>query len=431
MSEENSLESSSTTENAPSPETSKTLPPIPKMVWIIGSIMFCANVSSVIVYAFGGIYLKEVLGFKMSSVGFLEGLAEGTSFCMKLVSGILSDAIQKRKLLMVIGYGIVAFARYILAFFAAFSFPVVFARLTERIGNGIQAAPRSALVGDISPSKRIGACYGLKRSLATIGSFVGAIIALLIMHVSNNNYRFLFWFTTIPATIGFIVLIFFVKEPKKIKHAAVLSGIPSHAPKYKTTFRLANFKFLGTTFWKLMIVNAIFLLARMGETFLALHGRKTFDMPLALVPTIMMVFNIAWSSSSYPIGLIADKMNRYWLLCLGMICLILSDIVLASSTTLLTFYIGIALWGIQYGTTQNIFLSLINEIVPENLRGTGLGVYFIICATATMICDTAMGHVADQFGTRGAFVASGVISTFALMSLIVIMGYKIRQTSKK
>jgi predicted MFS family arabinose efflux permease len=109
-------------------------------------------------------------------------------------------------------------------------------------------------------------------------------------------------------------------------------------------------------------------------------------------------------------------------------CLVLSDIVLASASKYWTFFLGITLWGIQYGTTMNIFLSLINEVVPENLRGTGLGVYFITCATATMLGDTCMGHIAQHFETtRAAFVASGIISVIGLMSLIVIMGYKIKQ----
>lgn len=402
-------------------------PPIPKMVWTIGFIMFCANLASVIVYAFGGVYLKEVMGFKTASVGILEGLAEGTSHIMKLVSGVLSDAFHRRKILMVTGYSIIVFARYVLAFFSTFSVPVIFARLSERIGNGIQAAPRSALVGDISPQKRIGACYGLKRSLATLGSFIGAIVAMIIMTVTHNNYQILFAFTIIPATIGLILLITKVQEPRQLKHAAVLSGIPSHVPKYRPTFKATNFKFLGGTFWKLMTVNFIFLLSRMGETFLTLYGRFEFHMDPKLIPTIMMVFNVAWSASSYPVGLIADKMNRYWLLCLGMVSLILADLVLAAANTLPIFYLGITLWGIQYGTTQNIFLSLINEVVPENLRGTGLGVYWITCAVATVICDTAMGRIVDSYGsTRAAFVASGIVSIFGLMSLLVIMGYKIR-----
>jgi MFS family permease len=331
---------------------------------------------------------------------------------------------------MVTGYGIIVLARYLLAFFSSFRFPVIFARLSERIGNGIQAAPRSALVGDISPPKRIGASYGLKRSLATIGSFSGAAIAMLIMWLTNENYRVLFAFTTIPATIGFILLIFFVKEPKTLRQAAVFAGVPSHAPKYKPTFKLSNFKLLGPTFWKLMTVNFIFLLARMGETFLSLYGRE-LGLSLSRIPIVMMVFNLAWSLSSYPVGQIADRMNRYWLLCLGMVTLVLSDLVISNASALPMFFLGVALWGIQYGTTQNIFLSLINEAVPETLRGTGLGIFWLTSACATMIGDSTMGYIAHRWeSARYAFIASGIVSILGLTSLLVIMGYKIRPKKK-
>ncbi|MDR2464554.1 MAG: MFS transporter [Holosporales bacterium] len=403
------------------------LEPIPRMVWLIGIIMFCANIASTIVYAYGGVYLKEKMGFSTLNVGVLEGIAEGTSHLMKLVSGVFSDMFQRRKTIMVIGYGIIVIARYLLAFGSRFPLPIILARLAERIGNGIQAAPRSALVGDISPQKRIGACYGLKRSLATIGSFTGAVVAMVIMIATNNNYQVLFGITAIPATIGLILLLAKVKDPSKLRHAAVLSVIPSHAPKYRPTFKVSNFKFLGNTFWKLMAVNFIFLLSRMGETFLMLYGRFEFHLDPKMLATIMMVFNMAWSLSSYPVGRIADNMNRYWLLCLGIGSLILADLVLSTATVLPTFYLGVTLWGIQYGTTQNIFLSLINETVPENLRGTGLGVYWIISACTTTLCDTIMGYIVDWYGsTRAAFIASGIVSIFGLMSLIIIMGYKIR-----
>lgn len=427
-----SAPSASSSSNHDPERPSKPSSAIPRMVWMIGAVMFCANLASVIVYAFGGVYLKEVMGSSTGFVGIIEGIAEGTSNLMKLLSGVLSDTFHRRKTLMLTGYGIIVFARYVLAFFSMYKIPVIFARIAERVGNGIQAAPRSALVGDIAPHKCIGACYGLKRSLATLGSFMGAIVAMIIMMVTNNNYQVLFAFTILPATIGLILLMTQVQEPARLKHAAVLSAIPGHAPKYRPTFEWRNFRFLGQTFWKLMIVNFIFLLARMGETFLTLYGRFDFHMDQKLLPTIFMVFNAAWCLSSYPIGRIADKMNRYWLLCLGMVSLVLADLVLATAHRLPAFYLGVTLWGVQYGITQNIFLSLIREVVPENLRGTGLGVYWVTCAIATFLCDSTMGHIADYFDTnRAAFVASGIISILGLMSLIVIMGYKIRDKPRK
>lgn len=407
---------------------------IPGMVWTIGTIMFFACVSAVIIFSYSGLYLKEELHYSLSKVGFLEGFAEGVSQMTKLVAGILSDLLRKRKILMCVGYGIIVLSRYVLATLSGFGIVIVLTRIMERIGNGIQAAPRSALVNDISPAKRVGACYGLKRSLATIGSCVGAILAIAIMKLSGGSYRALFWFTTIPSTIGFILLVFKVKEPKKIEKAAIFSSVPSHAPKYQPTFSLRNsvshFKILGPTFGKLMIVNFIFLLARMGEAFLIIHARDELHISREYIPTVMIVFNLAWAASSYPVGLISEKLNKYWLLCLGMSCLILADIVLATSHRLWTFYIGIMLWGVQYGSTMNIFLSLISEVVPETLRGTSLGIYFVTCAVAITIGDSFMGFIAQRLGsTRAAFVASGIISILGLMSLIIIMGYKIKNSA--
>lgn len=423
---------SSSSSDTPQPPLKATGRPvqeaIPRMVWVVGIIMFCANVASVIIYSYGGVYLREVLHFDRRSVGFVEGAVEALSCLMKLVSGVLSDVFQRRKALILVGYGLIVGARCLLAAFSFLPGAYIGARLLERVGNGIQAAPRSALVGDIAPHKRIGACYGLKRSLATIGSMVGAGVGILIMTLTHNNYRILFAFTVIPVTVGFFLLIFKVQEPRHLKQAAVLAAVPSYAPKYRPTFNLSNLKFLGKTFWKLMLVNFIFLLARMGESFLPMYGRELHIDPRH-IGWIMIIFNTAWCCASYPLGMIADRMSRYWLLLLGMATLIFADIVLVSAHSLPVFFLGIFLWGIQYGVTQNIFISLINEVVPENLRGTGLGLYWITCAIAMFICDPVMAHIADKYDTmRMAYVASGIVSVFGLMSLIFIMGYKIRKS---
>ena len=121
-------------------------------------------------------------------------------------------------------------------------------------------------------------------------------------------------------------------------------------------------------------------------------------------------------------------MSRYWLLLLGMASLVFADVVLMSAHTVSVFFFGVFLWGVQYGVTMNVFISLINEVVPENLRGTGIGFYWVTCAVATYICDRVMTLIAKKYDTmRAAYEASGIVAVFALMSLIIIMGYKIRK----
>ncbi len=414
----------------PTNNTAKPLQPIPQTVWTLGWMMFLINLSYVMIYSFSGIYLKTLLGVSMGLIGLLEGLAEASSFFMKLASGMFSDYLRRRKPVMIFGYMLSVFSRPLLAISGSFAL-VLTARIMERLGNGIQATPRDAMVADVAPPKRIGASYGLKRSLATAGSFFGGVCGILAMMATGDDYQMVFWIASIPAMIAFSILLFVVKEPKKFDHPAVSAEAPMPAPKRRQRIQLSQFPLLGQSFWLLMAVNAIFMLSRMGETFLILHAHSNFGLKITYAPVIMMIFNAGWCSASYPVGVVADRMNRYWFLAIGIIFIVLADLVLASATSLPFLFIGVALWGIQYGITQNIFISLIAETVPEDLRGTGFGCYYVICAISALICDTCAGSIAHHYGEARVFIASGIVALMSLLALILIMGYKKRSNFSK
>ncbi|MDR1476155.1 MAG: MFS transporter [Holosporales bacterium] len=393
---------------------------IPLTVWQIGIMMFLVNASFVMAYSFSGLYLKHVLAASAISIGMLEGFCETISHLMKLFSGMLSDYFGKRKGIMVVGYVLSVLSRPLLSI--ADSFYLVFsARAMERIGNGIQASPRDAIVADVAPRKRIGASYGLKRSLAYLGSLCGGIFGFVAMKYSNNNYRMVFALASIPAIIAFLTLLFCVKEPNRFDHPAITSESPLPAPKLKPKFSFKNFKYLSLSFWLIMLVNAIFMMARMNETFLILRMNEGFQPDPMFAPLVMIVFNIGTTMSSYPIGLFGDKFDRTKILFIGIASLVIADIIMYSSISRVTMYIGILFWGIQLGATQNVFVSLVAEKVPEDLRGTGLGVYWLINAISAFVADTLAGFVAHHISLNGIFVSSGIIGVFALVILALLL----------
>ena len=392
---------------------------IPITVWQIGAMMFLMNISFVMTYSFAGPYLKHIIGASMVGIGVLEGLCETVSYIMKLVSGILSDFFQKRKKIMVIGLIFSVISRPILAI--STSFLLVFsAKAMERIGNGIQSTPRDAIVADVAPRKRIGASYGLKRSLAYIGSMIGAVAGIIAMKMTGNNYQKVFAIAAIPAVAAFLILVFFIKEPKRFNHPAITSEAPMPPPKLKPKFSLENFKYLGTSFWILMIVNSIYMLAKMNETFLILRMDEGFQIDPAYAPLVMIVFNLGATLASYPVGLLGDKLNRIKLLFIGIAFLMVSDIIMYSATTAVTMYTGIVFWGLQIGVTQNVFVSMIAEKVPEDLRGTGLGVFYLVSALSAFFADFIAGHVSNSFSSNHIFISSGLIGLVALLALAMV-----------
>ncbi len=392
-------------------------------VWKIGAMMFLVNLSFVMGYSFIGVYLDS-LGVAMAWIGVAEGVAEASSYLMKLFSGMISDYLKRRKPIMVVGYSMIVVSRIIFGFAGSF-LPIFFGRMMERVGNGTQSTPRDTMVADVSPSNKIGAAYGIKRTLSQLGAFLGAIAGIFAIQWFNSDIQAVFQLAVIPAILAFLILIFFIKEPKKFEHSAVSAEIPLPEQKRKHPISLKNLPLLGKSYWLLMIVALIFMLARFGESFLVLYAKKQFDLPLSQVPLIMMVFNAAWCLTVYPVGVMADRMNRYWFLLMGIIFLVVANMVLANADTITMVWIGVAFWGVQYGITQNIFLSLIAEIVPENLRGTGFGCFYVICALSEYLANHMVAGIVSQvYGQSRSFLASGMIAAFSLLVLIVIMGYK-------
>lgn len=389
---------------------------IPGVIFAIGLVQFLINISSVMIFSLSAVYLKSILGVPTGWIGFLEGAVEASAHATKLFSGIISDYLRRRKAVMVVGYVLVTLTRPILAI--SESFVAVFvARFFDRFGNGIQSTPRDALVGDIAPKEIKGECFGLRQSLGTAGSFTGGVVGILAMIWTADNFHHVFWIATIPAVLALIILVIAVKEPKPIPLLEEERDVNLEKPK-RHPIRLSDLKRLGKDYWILMGIVGAFMLARPTEAFMSLHAHETFGLLDRYLPAILLTYNFTYSLSSYPVGRLADRMNRYQLLQVGFGALILADLLLAFAPNIYIMFLGVAVWGIQMGISQSIFLTLVDHIVPQDLRGTAFGFFYLISALALIVAGTAAGNIAQHFGNVGtAFLASSGVGLFALILL--------------
>ncbi len=145
------------------------------------------DISSEMIHSLLPIYLISVLGTSTLTVGVIEGIAEATAAITKVFSGVLSDWLGKRKLLVAIGYGLAAFTKPVFPLASTIGW-LISARFIDRIGKGIRGAPRDALIADMAPAHLRGASFGLRQSLDTIGAFVGPSLAILLMWTTANNF---------------------------------------------------------------------------------------------------------------------------------------------------------------------------------------------------------------------------------------------------
>jgi Na+/melibiose symporter-like transporter len=185
---------------------------VPRSVVALGFVSLFMDISSEIIHSLLPVFLVAVLGASALSVGFIEGSAEAASQVSKLFAGAISDWMGKRKPLVLIGYGLSALTKPLFPLASGVSL-VVTARVIDRIGKGIRGAPRDALIGDVTPVELRGTAFGLRQAMDTVGAFIGPLLAMMLMVVSNNNFRLVFWVAVLPAIIAVVLILYGVQEP--------------------------------------------------------------------------------------------------------------------------------------------------------------------------------------------------------------------------
>lgn len=387
------------------PAGSKSHARLPGGIWALGFVSMFMDISSEMIHALLPIYLVTVLGTSTLTVGFIEGIAEATANITKIFSGVLSDWLGKRKLLTALGYGLAAFTKPIFPLAAGVGWVVV-ARFIDRIGKGVRDAPRDALIADLAPEDLRGASFGLRQALDTVGAFVGPLAAIVLMSLSSDNFRFVFWIAVIPAFISLAVMIFAVREPAR------------HEADAKPRLRLADAKRLSGRFWTVVGVATILTLARFSDAFLILRSQNA-GIPVALVPAVMVVMNIVYALGAYPAGVLSDRIGRGGLLAVGIVCLIVADLFLALGTTISLVMIGVVFWGLHMALTQGLFASLVADTAPEDLRGTAFGVFNFAGGIAMLIASVLAGGLWDAYGPSATYLCGAALTSVALIGLVL------------
>lgn len=287
---------------------------IPRGVWALGFVSLFMDISSEMIHGLLPVFLTAVLGAGAEMVGLIEGVGEATASISKLFSGWLSDKLGKRKALTILGYGLGALSKPLFAIAPTPSL-VLGARFSDRVGKGVRGAPRDAMVGDMVPAGQRGAAYGLRQALDTVGAFAGPLLAIALMAALHDNFRVVFWIAVIPGLISVLVLIMGVREP------------PHRAPAARAPIKLTDLKTIGAAFWIVVGVGAALTLARFSEAFLILRAQNA-GLSLAFAPLVLVIMNIVYALSAYPMGALSDRIDRKSMLAMGFATLIASDLVI-------------------------------------------------------------------------------------------------------
>ena len=390
--------------NTPFPAT--VLKQIPRGVWVLGLVSLLMDISSEMIHSLLPLFMVTVLGTSAFTVGLIEGLAESTALIVKVFSGTLSDYLGRRKGLAVLGYALGALTKPLFAIAPSVGW-VLTARFLDRVGKGVRGAPRDALVADLTPPEMRGAAFGLRQSLDTVGAFTGPLLAVGLMLLWSNDFRAVFWVSVFPGLLAVALLLFGIQEPERPAGEVRVNPI-----------RRENLRRLGASYWVVVVIGAVFALARFSEAFLVLRAQQS-GVALALVPLVMVAMNLVYAASAYPFGKLSDRMSHSTLLAWGLVVLVAADLVLAFNSHWTTMLAGVALWGIHMGMTQGLLAAMVADTAPVDLRGTAYGFFNLVSGVAMLVASGMAGWLWDTQGASTTFYGGAVFAALALLGLLI------------
>ena len=381
---------------------------LPGGILALGFGSLLMDVSSEAIHSILPIFMVRVLGASVQTVGLIEGVAEATAGVLKIFSGALSDYLGRRKVLMVLGYGLSALTKPIFPLAGSMGW-VFTARFVDRVGKGIRGAPRDALVADIAPAELRGAAYGLRQALDSAGALIGPLLAVVLMVWVRGDIRAVMWVAVAPAFIAVALLMISVREPE--------SG---HAPgQGAALFTAADMKVLPLGYWLIVLLGTVFTLARFSEAFLVLRAADV-GVALGSVPAVMIVMNAFYAGAAYPAGAAVDRRRPRAVLLVGVALLIAADVVLALAAGALAVFAGAALWGLHMALTQGLLSKLVADTVPAELRGTGFGIFNLVSGAALLLASLIAGALWSAIGPSATFLAGAGFAAAGAIGLVML-----------
>lgn len=378
---------------------------LPRTVVALGFVSFFTDLSSEMIYPLLPAFLVTVLGAGALALGTIEGIAESTAAVLKVFSGRWADRMQRRKPLVVSGYGISGFARPLIGLVGAWP-AVVVLRFTDRIGKGIRSSPRDALIADVTPQARLGAAYGLHRAMDHAGAVAGPLVAAGLLLIPGIGLRQVFLLAAVPAVIVMLVLVYVVKEPAD---RPVAAGEPQSL--------IEGWRATDSSFRRLLFAVIIFTLGNSTDAFLLLRLTDVGFAP-AWVAVLWSLHHVVKLVANLYGGQLSDRVSRRGLIGTGWVLYAGIYLGFGLTTDTTTLVILFMVYGIYFGLTEPVERAWVAALAPAEARGGAFGFYHGSVGLTALPASLLFGVLYSALGPGAAFGTGAALAIIATLLLL-------------
>ena len=341
------------------------------------------------------------MGVAAAWLGLIEGVSDGLSSFAKMASGYYTDRLERRKPIAVAGYLVTALGTAAFGL-ATSAWHVLFARAGAWFGRGVRTPVRKALLAGSVDRVAYGRAFGLERMMDTLGAIIGPASALLILQISNHNYRLLFACTLVPGLLAAGVIAFLVRERERTPVAHISFG--------------ERLRLLPHAYRKFLVAVGLFGAGDFAHTLLILLATQKLAASLGIAKaasiavSLYILHNVFYASFSFIAGWFADRMPKNLLLATGY--------ALGGAMALAIIFLPVSVWtfalifisgGVYVAIEETLEDSLCAELVEENHHGMAFGVLATVNGIGDFISSIVVGALWSAAGATIAFAYSAVL----------------------
>jgi len=363
-----------------------------------------ADISTEMLYPILPIFLTHTLQASGSVVGLVDGVAQATQNIVQGFSGWLSDKLQRRKPIALIGYFLAAIAKPLIGVAAAWP-TVLGARFLDRLGAGFRSAPRDALIASSVAEEHRGKAFGLEGIGDNLGAFLGPLLAVLLLTALAVDIRWIFYLAFIPGLLAFLMVLMVRERPLAV------------AAKAKIDVNLRQFP---KAYWSYLLATALFGIGNSSNAFLIL---QTQEIGASLVTTILIYagFNLVAALISYPAGFLSDRFGRKSVLLISFLVFLIAYLGFALTRDIPLIALLFVFYGLYQGIFRSVGKAFASDFVPEHLRASGVGWYSTTVGLLELVASIVAGLLWDHVGHEAVIIYGAVFAVVGSAGVLALV----------
>ena len=246
----------------------------------------------------------------------------------------------------------------------------------------------------------------------TFGAVVGPLLGLAGYELLDHQIEPLLWVAVVPAILS-VALVFLVRErrvavPRAQRHAV-----------------FAQMGDLPRRYWRVPAVLVAFGVVNFPDALLLLRLNE-FGFSVVEVILAYVTYNAVYAVSSYPAGLLADRIARPVVFGIGLVFFAVGYAGLGLTTDALTAWLLVGVYGLFTGCTDGVGKAWISSLVGTDLQASAQGVFQGLSGFAILAAGLWAGFLWGADGSLPLLISGIVGGVFAVALLGVAVSGRYR-----